>query len=96
MKYIDRAVPAGVQKASLIDRKRSARNGEGSYLISLPGMTILALTCPKCGCIDVDLSMSRPLERLLILLWLRPYRCVACYHRFIRFRRRKWVPGPTD
>jgi hypothetical protein len=33
--------------------------------------------------------MSRPWERILVLLWVRPFRCVACYHRFFGFRQRQ-------
>jgi len=33
--------------------------------------------------------MTLAWERLLVLLWLRPFRCVRCYHRFLAFRRGK-------
>src|ERR1700694_583633 len=46
---------------------------------------VLELECPKCRNTDVRPSMRRPWERLLVLLSLRPFRCVACYHRFLVF-----------
>jgi cell division septation protein DedD len=45
----------------------------------------LAFTCPECGGDDVRPSMRRVWEWMLILLGLRPFRCMACYTRFFRF-----------
>jgi len=39
--------------------------------------------CPHCGGSNVARSRRKPIERLL--LWIKPYRCSGCNHRFFSF-----------
>lgn len=49
--------------------------------------------CPGCGSKRVRLSHRRPLDRLLMLFLVRPFRCRDCYLRFRGFYY--WLaPGP--
>jgi hypothetical protein len=41
----------------------------------------MTLSCPRCGFTHCNRSTRRFWERLVRL---RAYRCVACYHRFLR------------
>lgn len=44
--------------------------------------------CPKCGVDEVARSRTRgPLERLVRLSGVQPFRCLACYHRFFSLGR---------
>ena len=51
------------------------------------------VTCPLCDNNNVRLS-TRPgaLEQLLTLVYVRPFRCRDCYHRFLKLSR--WTPNP--
>jgi hypothetical protein len=41
--------------------------------------------CPRCGVADIRPSAYRnPFERLLFYVFLVPYRCRICLHRFYR------------
>ncbi|MBS1876248.1 MAG: hypothetical protein JSU00_23745 [Acidobacteria bacterium] len=42
--------------------------------------------CPQCGSDDVRPSTPTFVSRLLILIFLRPFRCRRCRTRFYRFR----------
>jgi hypothetical protein len=46
----------------------------------------LAPSCPRCSSAEVHPSRLRRLDWLALPLPLRPYRCLACGHRF-------WRPG---
>jgi hypothetical protein len=39
-------------------------------------------SCPECQGDDVRPSRFRRLERLVLPLPVRPYRCLVCYRRF--------------
>jgi len=57
--------------------------------------------CPRCGSVDVRRSHRRRFERLLGTVFLLPFRCLACNHRFRRVvlpavrRLTESAPGPT-
>jgi len=47
-------------------------------------------TCPVCDSTDVRKSRRRNfLEKLPIIISLRPYRCNECSHRLWRFSRKQ-------
>ena len=45
----------------------------------------MRLNCPHCHCARVRPEDYRWYERLLALVLLRPFRCLRCRTRFIRF-----------
>ena len=56
-------------------------------------LAVLALArgnfnCPYCRSIKVRYSHPTPVEKLLCLIYLRPYRCRACRKRF--YARQRW------
>ncbi len=52
------------------------------------------LACPQCGEQSVLRAPTRTLsESLLALLWVVPFRCQACHHRFLQFRMGRRYPS---
>jgi hypothetical protein len=45
--------------------------------------------CPNCLSSRVRSSTPTPVDRLLYLIYLRPYRCQACRKRFYAMKRRR-------
>lgn len=47
--------------------------------------TGLVRRCPKCQSNDIRRSRSQGSDAIAILLLLRPYRCLKCWHRYFGF-----------
>ncbi len=52
------------------------------------------LACPHCGDASVLRAPTRTLsESMLALLWVVPFRCQTCHHRFLQFRIGRRYPS---
>lgn len=55
---------------------------------SVPRLLWMRRECPLCSSIEFQTAESHPLDRLLVLLALRPVRCVNCWRRYYWFAKR--------
>lgn len=53
----------------------------------LPRLLWMGRTCPLCSSIEFRSAEPELLDRLLVLLALRPIRCVNCWRRYYWFHK---------